>query len=276
MTKDEAIQRVGGLLSNVKALSMVAPSEQELYVFDTPIDSNHIIKSIKGPVYFVLQTNDPGDPPEWAFFLDKDPAANWEHPCAYILVHKSGTFTVAEETAPPDFDLASQMKRVEPLEHPIEFEDRRAAANSYRQADKVAQHQRQFAELTQTFIASDDRHDAIRDQLRMMYRKRQDQRQFGEQDRRTSAITYHQLGRVAQEQRQFAEAEVAYKKALRIFHALDDRLGAAGTYHQLGVLLLEQGKLAEAEDACRKALATFDDLWQQVTRLDEHQSATSG
>jgi hypothetical protein len=41
-------------------------------------------------------------------------------------------------------------------------------------------------------------------------------------DRHSAAGTYHQLGRVAEEQRRFAEAEDAYKKALEIYVEFDD------------------------------------------------------
>jgi len=66
----------------------------------------------------------------------------------------------------------------------------------------------------------------------------------------------HQLGRVAQEQRRFTEAEDAYKMALKIFVELDDLPHAAGTYHQLGIVAQEQHHFAQAEDAYKKALET--------------------
>jgi tetratricopeptide (TPR) repeat protein len=76
-------------------------------------------------------------------------------------------------------------------------------------------------------------------------------------DRHGAASTYHQLGRVAQEQRRFADAEDAYKKALEIKLEFNDRHSGAKTYHQLGILAQEQRRLAEAEDAYKKAPEIF-------------------
>ena len=53
-------------------------------------------------------------------------------------------------------------------------------------------------------------------------------------DRRSEAVTYHQLGAVAQEQRRFADAEASYRQALDIKLEFGDRHSAASTYHQLG------------------------------------------
>jgi tetratricopeptide (TPR) repeat protein len=63
----------------------------------------------------------------------------------------------------------------------------------------------------------------------------------------------HNLGIVAQEQRRFAEAEDAYKKALEIKLAFNERHNAANTYHQLGIMAQKQRRFAEAEDAYNKA-----------------------
>jgi tetratricopeptide (TPR) repeat protein len=64
----------------------------------------------------------------------------------------------------------------------------------------------------------------------------------------------HQLGVVTQQQRRFAEAEAAYKQALEIYIAFDDRHSAASTYHQLGMVAQEQHRLEEAEAAYKQAL----------------------
>jgi tetratricopeptide (TPR) repeat protein len=48
------------------------------------------------------------------------------------------------------------------------------------------------------------------------------------------ASIYHLLGRVAQEQRQWAQAEQYYQQALAIDIEYDDRHSQASTYHQLG------------------------------------------
>jgi uncharacterized protein HemY len=43
------------------------------------------------------------------------------------------------------------------------------------------------------------------------------------------------LGVVAQEQRQWAQAEQHYRDALSIYVEFNDRYAQAGTYHQLGM-----------------------------------------
>jgi tetratricopeptide (TPR) repeat protein len=67
----------------------------------------------------------------------------------------------------------------------------------------------------------------------------------------------HQLGRVAEEQRRFAEAEEFYQKALALFVEFNDRYEQAGTYHQLGMVAQEQRRWAEAEEFYQKAFALF-------------------
>jgi hypothetical protein len=54
---------------------------------------------------------------------------------------------------------------------------------------------------------------------------------------------------VAEERRCFAEAEEAYKKALEIYVAFDDRHSAASTDHNLGMVAQAQRRFAAAEDA---------------------------
>ena len=49
-----------------------------------------------------------------------------------------------------------------------------------------------------------------------------------------AASTYHQLGIIAQEQRDFSAAEGWYKKSLAITEKQGNEHGAASTYHQLG------------------------------------------
>jgi tetratricopeptide (TPR) repeat protein len=76
-------------------------------------------------------------------------------------------------------------------------------------------------------------------------------------DRHSAAITYHQLGTLAQDQRRFDEAEAAYKRALEIYIAFDDRHSAATTYHQLGTVAQQQRRFDEAEAAYKHALEIY-------------------
>jgi tetratricopeptide (TPR) repeat protein len=73
-------------------------------------------------------------------------------------------------------------------------------------------------------------------------------------DRYSQASTYHQLGMVAEEQRKWDEAENYYLKALEIKIEFNDRCHQAASYHQLGIVAQEQQKWDEAEDYYQKAL----------------------
>src|SRR5262249_24614737 len=72
--------------------------------------------------------------------------------------------------------------------------------------------------------------------------------------KKTSASIYHQLGYVAQEQRQWAQAEAYYQQALQIYVEYNDRYSQADTYHQLGRVAEEQRQWAQAEAYYRQAL----------------------
>lgn len=61
------------------------------------------------------------------------------------------------------------------------------------------------------------------------------------------ASTYHQLGRVAQELRQYDQARDYYQQALEIFIEFGDRYSSASTYYQLGKVAEELGELEEAK-----------------------------
>ncbi|MFN8467951.1 MAG: tetratricopeptide repeat protein [Caldilineaceae bacterium] len=82
-----------------------------------------------------------------------------------------------------------------------------------------------------------------------------------------SAILYHQLGMVAQEQRQWAQADDYYQQALTILSNVGDQYRCAHTYHNLGVVAQEQQQWAQAEDYYQQALAIFidfDDRYNQA------------
>jgi tetratricopeptide (TPR) repeat protein len=76
-------------------------------------------------------------------------------------------------------------------------------------------------------------------------------------DRYSQARTYHQLGYVAQEQRQWPQAEAYYRQALDIKIAFDDRYSQASTYHQLGMVAQEQRQWPQAEAYYRQALDIY-------------------
>lgn len=66
-------------------------------------------------------------------------------------------------------------------------------------------------------------------------------------DRHPAASTCHQLGRVAQEQRRFAQDEASYRQVLEIKLEFGDRRSAARAYHQLGTLAHAQDQFADAK-----------------------------
>jgi tetratricopeptide (TPR) repeat protein len=71
------------------------------------------------------------------------------------------------------------------------------------------------------------------------------------------AVTYHQLGRVAQEMREYAQARDFYQQALAIKIEFGDRYEQAGTYHQLGYVAQEMREYAQARDFYQLALSIF-------------------
>ena len=68
---------------------------------------------------------------------------------------------------------------------------------------------------------------------------------------------YHQLGRVAQEQRKWEQAEKYYKQALEIKIEFNDRYSQASTYHNLGAVAQEQRKWDQAREYLLNALVIF-------------------
>ena len=73
-------------------------------------------------------------------------------------------------------------------------------------------------------------------------------------DRYSQAKTYHQLGNVAEEQRQWPQAEQYYQQALQIYIEFNDRYEQAGTYHNLGMVAQEQRQWPQAEQYYQQAL----------------------
>ena len=84
-------------------------------------------------------------------------------------------------------------------------------------------------------------------------------------DRYEQATIYHQLGIVAQEQRQWAQAEQDYHKALEIYIDFKDRYFQAATYRQLGRVAEEQRQWAQAKEYLTKALAIFAEFQDNRT-----------
>ncbi len=73
-------------------------------------------------------------------------------------------------------------------------------------------------------------------------------------DRYSQARTYHQLGVVAQELREFEQARQHYQQALQIYVEFNDRYSQAGTYHNLGIVAQEMREFEQARQHYQQAL----------------------
>jgi tetratricopeptide (TPR) repeat protein len=72
-----------------------------------------------------------------------------------------------------------------------------------------------------------------------------------------AAITYHQLGRIAEEQREFETAREWYLKSLAIEEKQGNLHGAANTYGQLGILAGQQGSVENSGKWLVRSIAGF-------------------
>ncbi|MEI2783447.1 MAG: tetratricopeptide repeat protein [Candidatus Competibacter sp.] len=83
-----------------------------------------------------------------------------------------------------------------------------------------------------------------------------------------AAITYHQLGRIAEERRDFAAAERWYQQSLAIKEKQGDEHGAASTYHQLGRIAEERRDFAAAERWYQTVAGDLGKAGQRARRGD--------
>ncbi len=74
---------------------------------------------------------------------------------------------------------------------------------------------------------------------------------------RLKAGIFHQLGNLAQEQRQWQQAEQYYQQALQIEIEYNDRYSQASAYHQLGSVAQEQRQWQQAGEYLLQALQIF-------------------
>ncbi|MEO1684154.1 MAG: tetratricopeptide repeat protein, partial [Cyanobacteria bacterium J06631_12] len=88
-------------------------------------------------------------------------------------------------------------------------------------------------------------------------------------DRYSQASTYHQLGSVAEELREYEQARSHYQQALDIKIEYNDRYSQASTYGQLGLLAETQEDYAQAQKHLQQALEIF------VEFNDEHSAGVA-
>ncbi|MEH2330441.1 tetratricopeptide repeat protein [Nostoc sp.] len=84
------------------------------------------------------------------------------------------------------------------------------------------------------------------------------------------ATVNHNLGIVAQEQRQFDVAVDYYNKALKIFEDAGDLYSVASAYHQLGIVAQEQRQFDVAVDYYNKALKISEDAGDLYSAASEY------
>jgi tetratricopeptide (TPR) repeat protein len=84
-----------------------------------------------------------------------------------------------------------------------------------------------------------------------------------------AAQTYHQLGTIAQEQRDFQTAEAWNRKSLAIFEKRGDEHGAAFTYATMGLLAAAQERYVNAVEWFIKSIHGF------VRTHDKHFTQTA-
>jgi tetratricopeptide (TPR) repeat protein len=89
-------------------------------------------------------------------------------------------------------------------------------------------------------------------------------------DKSAEAAAYHQLGRIAQERRDFETAEKWYLKSLEIEEKLSNKAGAATTYHQLGRIAQEQRDFEAAEKLYLKSLQIEEKLGNEAGAAKAH------
>jgi tetratricopeptide (TPR) repeat protein len=83
------------------------------------------------------------------------------------------------------------------------------------------------------------------------------------QQQQQTAMTYHNLGIVAQREGDLDAAEDWYRKSLAISEKLGDQPTMAASYHMLGVVAMLRGDLGTAQDWCRKLLAISEERGDQ-------------
>jgi len=93
-----------------------------------------------------------------------------------------------------------------------------------------------------------------------------------DEKKKFSRVIYHNLGRVAYEQREWEKAESYYQQAIEISIEFTDRYSQANTFHQLGIVAQEQGEWEKAESYYQQAIQIsieFSDSYYQAQTLGQ-------
>ncbi len=94
-------------------------------------------------------------------------------------------------------------------------------------------------------------------------------------DRYSCASTYHNLGWVAQDLREFEEARRNYQQALQIKIDFGDRYSCASTYHQLGWVAQDLREFEEARRNYQQALQIKIDFGDRYSASTHRSSQNS-
>ncbi len=98
----------------------------------------------------------------------------------------------------------------------------------------------------------------INDYLHAKKKNQQAQELYEKAGRRHEmAAGYHQLGMIAEAERDFAEAKRCYLEALNLKQEFNDHYGQASTYHNLGIVAEDERDFTEALRDCSLALEIF-------------------
>jgi tetratricopeptide (TPR) repeat protein len=89
-------------------------------------------------------------------------------------------------------------------------------------------------------------------------------------DRYEQASTYHQLGKVAQDLREFEQARADYQQALQIYVEFDDRYEQASTYHNLGKVAQDLREFEQARADYQQALQIFVEFNDRYSQAYTH------
>ena len=87
--------------------------------------------------------------------------------------------------------------------------------------------------------------------------------------------TYHQLGVLAQDRRDYAEAQRRYEQSLEIDERLGDQPGMAISFAALGSLAAEYGDLSEAEHRYGQSIAIQERLGDSIELATRNQPRNS-
>ena len=110
-------------LSRWRSFVMVGEARAKPRVFElSDLRQNpvSVIETIAGPLQ-IPDTPKAGEP-EWCFFADDLPDANWEHPCRYLLVYSDGSIHSISARVPPDVEsMGAEVFpfALEPLREPL-------------------------------------------------------------------------------------------------------------------------------------------------------------